>query len=122
MSPVLFKIIVFCFLALIVFNLFHGLYFLVTGKEKGRGTVRALSWRIGLSAFLFFLLILFKLFGWVEPHSLKQPLLDARQEQISAMNSEGEENTKEQEEEEGKTLEEIQQQGSQDGRIRLKPQ
>lgn len=103
-----FKIIVFIFMALIVYNLFRGLYFLVSGKENGRGTARSLSWRIGLSLALFILLMALKLTGIVEPHAMNENPSQA----IKA--------TSANEKDEGKTLEEIQQQNN-DGRIRLKP-
>ena len=108
MSHTQFKLLVFVFMILIVFNLFRGLYFLVTGKEGGRGTARALSWRIGLSVLLFLILIVLKLTGIVEPHDINQaPVI------------ENIEPTKE--EDKGKTLEEIQQQDdSSGGRVRLK--
>jgi hypothetical protein len=107
MSHTQFKLLVFVFMTLIVFNLFRGLYFLVTGKEGGRGTARALSWRIGLSMLLFLILVALKLTGIVEPHGLNQAPVE------SAQSTE--------EEDKGKTLEEIQQQDdSSGGRIRLK--
>ena len=103
-----FKILVFVFMALIVYNLFRGLYFLVSGKENGRGTARSLSWRIALSIALFVLLLALKLSGVIKPHGLNEkPAATAL-------------DTPEPKKDEGKTLEEIQQQTN-DGRIRLKP-
>src|SRR5690606_33448504 len=108
MSQTQFKIIIFIFMAFIVYNLFRGLYFLVSGKEGGKGTARSLSWRIGLSMGLFVLLIMLKFLGLVEPHSLNESSRLTRERDIPAKK------------EEGKTLEEIQQQNN-DGRVRLKP-
>ena len=102
-----FKIIVFIFMALIVYNLFRGLYFLVSGKENGRGTARSLSWRIALSIALFILLLALKLSGVIKPHALNEKPKAATE-------------TPEPANDDGKTLEEIQQQNN-DGRIRLKP-
>jgi len=107
MSHTMFKIIIFIFMAFIVYNLFRGLYFLVSRKESGRGTARSLSWRIGLSMGLFALLMLLKFFGIVEPHALNEKSSLATEASVS-------------EKDEGKTLEEIQQQTN-DGRVRLKP-
>jgi len=109
MSHTQFKLLVFVFMILIVFNLFRGLYFLVTGKEGGRGTARALSWRIGLSMLLFLILMALKLTGIVEPHDLNQapPVAD--------------DNKTPDKKDQGKTLQEIQQQDDNSGgRIRLK--
>lgn len=100
-----FKILVFVFMALIVYNLFRGLYFLVTGKENGRGTARSLGWRIALSIVLFVLILALKLTGVVEPHAFNEKPAAA---------------TAAPKQDEGKTLEEIQQQTN-DGRVRLKP-
>jgi hypothetical protein len=93
-------------MALITYNLFRGLYFLVSGKGKGKYTARSLSWRIGLSLALFLLLLVLKAFDLVEPHGLNEK--PSVTEKIAP------------EKMEGKTLEEIQQENN-DGRIRLKP-
>ncbi len=67
------KIIIIVLMLAIVFNLFHGLYFLVRGKDKGsKKVVNALSWRIGLSILLFILLFVMHYFGLIELHSLPQ--------------------------------------------------
>jgi len=111
MSHTQFKVIVFNFMAMIVYNLFRGLYFLVTGKGGGRNTARSLSWRIGLSFALFLLLMALKLLGIVEPHNLNQPTPAAMTVDEPANKTD-----------DGKTLKEIQQQDdSSGGRIRLKP-
>lgn len=107
MTHTQFKIIVFVFMALIVYNLFRGLYFLVTAKENGKATARSLSWRIGLSMALFILLIALKLLGLVEPHSLNQS--SNLEKAVVAPDKN----------DEGKTLDEIEQEAS-DGRVRLK--
>lgn len=108
MSHTQFKVVVFVFMTLIVYNLFRGLYFLVSGKGKGKGTAQSLTWRIALSTALFLLLVILKLAGVVEPHALNE-----KPAATSAAETD--------EKEEGKTLEEIQQQEGSDGRIRLKP-
>ncbi len=65
------KIIIYIFIAAIVFNLFRGLYFLVKKPDReSKDVVRALSWRIGLSTFLFVLILVMNYFGLVELHSL----------------------------------------------------
>ena len=107
MSHAQFKMMVFVFMAFIVYNLFRGLYFLVSGKGGGKGTARSLTWRIGLSMALFLLLIILKLTGIVQPHALNE-----KPAATTATKTD---------KEEGKTLEEIQQQENSGGRIRLKP-
>ena len=62
-------IIVFAFIGIIA-SLASSLYYLVNDKGDSRRTLRALTWRIGLSIGLFaFLMILIGL-GVIEPHGL----------------------------------------------------
>lgn len=64
------KIIIIIALLLIVSILFSSLLSLVRDKGKTNRTVKALSWRIGLSLSLFiFLFCAFKL-HWIAPHDL----------------------------------------------------
>jgi hypothetical protein len=111
MSTTQFKLLVFVFMALILFNLFQGLYFLVTGKGGGKNTACSLSWRIGLSFLLFLILVALKLAGIVEPHALNQTPV------ATPADSSADQDKKD----EGKTLQQIQQQDdASSGRIRLK--
>jgi branched-subunit amino acid transport protein AzlD len=105
MSHTTFKIIVIAFLILIVFNLFRALYYLVSNKGSDGSTVKYLSWRIGLSMGLFLLLIVFKLSGLVEPHNLNDLSRDAATAD---------------EQDEGKTMDEITEESTHDGRVRIK--
>ena len=57
------EIIVFLFLAVILYNLGAGLYYMLRDQGKTNRTVRALTWRVGLSILLFGLLILGKVLG-----------------------------------------------------------
>ena len=108
MSTFQFKLLVLVFLATITFNLFRGLYFLVTGKGGGKNTARSLSWRIGLSVLLFFILIVLKLTGKVEPHALNE----APKATVETPGNP---------EDEGKSLQDIQNENdSSGGRVRLK--
>lgn len=109
MSHTMFKFIIFIFMAFIVYNLFRGLYFLVSRKEGGKGTARSLSWRIALSMALFLLLVILKLTGLVQPHALNEKPASATQAADPGKI------------EESKSLEQIQQEENSDGRIRLKP-
>lgn len=51
------KIIVLVLVALILVSLASGLYYLVKDKGTTERTVKALTWRVGLSALLFVLLM-----------------------------------------------------------------
>lgn len=65
------KVIIVLLLLLILYSLGSALYYLV--KEKpGNSTdvVKALTWRIGLSLFLFFLLFFAFWMGWITPHQV----------------------------------------------------
>ena len=66
----MFKILIILFLASIVFALGSGLYFLMQDKGQGERTVKALTWRIGISLFLFILLMIGAATGLIEPHGL----------------------------------------------------
>ena len=58
---------------LIIFGaLVSGLIFLVRDKGKTERTVKALTWRIGLSLSLFVFLFLAFKFHWIAPHDIQQ--------------------------------------------------
>ena len=62
-------IIILVFLGIIV-SLGSGLYYLVNDKGDSRRTLRALTWRIGLSVGLFAFLMILIAFGVIEPHGV----------------------------------------------------
>lgn len=64
------KIIIVLFLLLILFSLGSALYFLVRDKGDSDRMVKALTWRIALSLFLFFLLFIAFALGWIHPHGV----------------------------------------------------
>ena len=64
------RLIIILFLIVIVYNLGAGLYYMMTDKGKTDRTVRALTWRIGLSVFLILLIIVGILTGVIQPHGL----------------------------------------------------
>jgi succinate dehydrogenase/fumarate reductase cytochrome b subunit len=64
------KLLVILFLIVIVYNLFAGLYYMMTDKGKTDRTVKALTWRIGLSVFLILLVIVGILTGVIQPHGI----------------------------------------------------
>jgi len=53
-----------------VYNLGAGLYYMMTDKGKTDRTVKALTWRIGLSVFLILLIIVGIWTGAIQPHGL----------------------------------------------------
>lgn len=68
------KIIVLAAMAAVLVNLFIALMHLTRGGEgASRKTLRALTWRLGLSIAIFVLLYLASVFGLVAPHGLPQP-------------------------------------------------
>ena len=65
-------IVIFILLAAILYNLGAGLYFMMTDRGKTNRTVRALTWRIGLSVALIILVIIGILLGIIKPHGVGQ--------------------------------------------------
>lgn len=56
----------------ILFSLGSGLVYLIKDNGKGTRTVKALSWRIGLSLTLFLFLFLAFSLGLIQPHGIYQ--------------------------------------------------
>ncbi len=68
MIPLLVKAIIVLFLLVIFISLGGALYYLVSDQGKTERTVKALTWRIGLSLLLFILLFIAFALGWIKPH------------------------------------------------------
>jgi hypothetical protein len=64
------RYIVLVLLVAILVSLGSGLFYLVKDKGSTDRTVRALTWRIGLSMLLFILVALAYRMGWVSGHLL----------------------------------------------------
>lgn len=64
------KIIVISVMCIILFALGSSLYFLLHDDGKSNRTVKALTWRIGLSLTLFIFLFIAFSFGWIHPHAV----------------------------------------------------
>ncbi|PJD92892.1 MAG: hypothetical protein CK424_04810 [Legionella sp.] len=64
------KIIVISVMLIILGALTSGLIFLVKDKGRSERTVKALTWRIGLSLFLFLFLFLAFRLHWLTPHAV----------------------------------------------------
>ena len=64
------KLIIIAFLAIIVYNLGAGLFYMLTDKGSTDRTVNALTRRIALSVGLILLVILGMATGVIEPHGV----------------------------------------------------
>jgi putative copper export protein len=64
------KLLIIAVLVVIVWNLGAGLYYMIVDKGTTNRTVRALSWRIGLSVGLILLVVLGIYTGVIKPHDL----------------------------------------------------
>lgn len=72
MNDSLKTLLIVAFLIMIVWNLGAGLYYLLIDRGQTKRTVRALSWRIGLSVTLFLLVVLGIWSGMIKPHDVGQ--------------------------------------------------
>ena len=66
----LIKTVVFVVMLIILVCLGSGLVFLVRDEGKTNRTVKALTWRIGISLALFLFLMLAFGLHWISPHSI----------------------------------------------------
>ncbi|ASQ45228.1 twin transmembrane helix small protein [Legionella clemsonensis] len=64
------KAIILIVMLIILIALGSSLIFLVKDEGKTKRTVKALTWRIGLSLVLFLFLFLAFSMGWIQPHSI----------------------------------------------------
>ena len=64
------RYVVLAFVALILASLFSGLFFLIRDQGRSKRTVKALTWRVGLSLALFLLLLAGYYFGLIKPHGM----------------------------------------------------
>lgn len=64
------KVFIIIVMVCIVVALASGLIFLVCDEGKTKRSVKALSWRIGLSFALFLFLLLAYHLNWITPHAL----------------------------------------------------
>lgn len=66
----IFKIIVVLLLLWVIVSLGSALFYLVNGQGKSDKTLKMLTWRIGLSVFIFILLLIGQAVGLIQPHGL----------------------------------------------------
>ena len=64
------KLLIIAVLVVIIWNLGAGLYYMMVDKGTTNRTVRALSWRIGLSVGLILLVALGIWTGVIKPHDI----------------------------------------------------
>jgi hypothetical protein len=67
---VLFKTVIVILLLVVLFSLFQALFFLIKDDSKSDRMLKALTWRIGLSVFIFILLLIGQAVGLIQPHGL----------------------------------------------------
>ncbi|MFT3763692.1 MAG: twin transmembrane helix small protein [Pseudoxanthomonas sp.] len=70
MNDSLKTLVIVAFLAVILWNLGAGLYYLLVDKGQSKRTVNALTRRIALSVALIGLVILAIWMGWIKPHGI----------------------------------------------------
>jgi hypothetical protein len=71
-AAVEFKYLLIAFLVLILVSLGKALFHLSSSRPEDSGKmVKALAWRVGLSVFLFVLLIVAYSLGWVQPQHMR---------------------------------------------------
>ena len=66
----IFKIIIVALLLVVVFSLGQALFFLIMDESKSDRMLKSLTWRIGLSVFIFILLLIGQATGLITPHGL----------------------------------------------------
>ena len=66
----LIKIAIVIFFVVIVYNLGAGLFYMMSDKGTTNRTVKALTWRIGLSVLLIMLIMLGIWTGVIQPHDI----------------------------------------------------
>lgn len=70
MSQELKTLLVIAFLAVILWNLGAGLYYMLVDKGQSKRTVNALTRRIALSVALILIVIVSIWMGWITPHGV----------------------------------------------------
>ena len=64
------KILIVAAFVAILYNLGAGLYYMMVDRGSTGRTVRALTWRIGLSVALILAVMLSVAMGWIHPHGI----------------------------------------------------
>ena len=64
------KLLIIAVLVAILWNLGAGLYYMMVDKGTTDRTVKALSWRIGISVALILMVCVGIYTGWIKPHGI----------------------------------------------------
>jgi Protein of unknown function (DUF2909) len=64
------RYVILLFIVFILGSLFSALYYMIKDKGQSTRTVRALTWRVGLSITLFLILMIGYHFGLIEPQGM----------------------------------------------------
>lgn len=64
------KVIIIAMMLAIVGSLGSALFYLLKVKDTGANMAKALTLRIGFSLFLFVLLLIAFMMGWIKPHGI----------------------------------------------------
>jgi len=67
---VIFKTIIVVLLLVVIFSLGQALFYLIKDESKSDRMLKSLTWRIGLSVFIFILLLIGQATGLIQPHGL----------------------------------------------------
>jgi hypothetical protein len=69
----IFKTIIIALLLIVIFSLGQALRFMIKQDDNNDNSgkvLKSLTWRIGLSVFIFILLLIGQAVGWIHPHGL----------------------------------------------------
>lgn len=66
----IFKAVIIILLLIVLFSLGQALFYLIKDGGKSDRMLKSLTWRIGLSAFIFILLLIGQAVGLIQPHGL----------------------------------------------------
>lgn len=66
----IFKTVIVVLLLIVIFSLGQALFYMIKDKGKSDRMLKSLTWRIGLSAFIFILLLIGQAVGLIQPHGL----------------------------------------------------
>jgi hypothetical protein len=66
----IFKVVIVTLLLVVIFSLGQALVFLIKDDGKTDRMLKSLTWRIGLSVFIFILLLIGQAVGLIQPHGL----------------------------------------------------
>ena len=70
------KLIVIVLLIAAVVSLARALMSLVRNEGKSGRTMRALAWRVGVSAMVFVFILVSMMMGWIQPHDVNPTTRD----------------------------------------------